>query len=102
MSESYIRNLPVPYVSQRENSYPWEEKEPYMIWNDDISDDIPNPNAGEIVEGGNKLPLAFSSCNITCLCMVLNYLGVTQETPDQMLEKVFDVDDETTNLLLRL
>jgi hypothetical protein len=35
---------------------------------------------------GNEKPgvsLAWASCNITSLCMILHYFGITDETPDK-------------------
>lgn len=59
-------NLSVPFFSQRKNKYIWKNE---------------NTN--------NTYSLAAVSCNITSLCMILNYLGITQDTPAQFSEKIF-------------
>lgn len=33
--------------------------------------------------------MAWRTCNITSLCMLLHYWGLTEETPNQMVEKIF-------------
>ena len=65
MSDTWKRNLPVPFFSQRENKHVWRRQ-------------------------GEARALADSTCNITSLCMVLHYLGITTDTPDEMLYKVFE------------
>ena len=72
MSEAYKRNLAVPFFTQRDNTYIWQQID-----------------ADTNLRKGPKYPMAWRSCNITSLCMVLHYWGLTEETPDQMLEKVF-------------
>ena len=73
MSEPfYKRNLAVPFFTQRDNTYIWQQLG---------DDDKPF---------GPKYPMAWRSCNITSLCMVLHYWGLTEESPDQMLEKIFE------------
>ena len=75
----YKRNLAVPFFTQRDNTYIWQRKEKNgQIWKDDDGKE------------GPKYPMAWRSCNITSLCMVLHYWGLTEETPDQMLEKIFE------------
>ena len=77
MSEPfYKRNLAVPFFTQRDNTYIWQQLG---------DDDKPF---------GPKYPMAWRSCNITSLCMVLHYWGLTEESPDQMLEKVFSRQKE--------
>ena len=79
----YKRNLAVPFFTQRDNTYVWQQRnENGTIW--------------KYKDGkeGPKYPMAWRSCNITSLCMVLHYWGLTEETPDQMLEKVFSKQEE--------
>ena len=79
----YKRNLAVPFFTQRDNTYIWQRKEKNgQIWKDDDGKE------------GPKYPMAWRSCNITSLCMVLHYWGLTEESPDQMLEKVFSRQEE--------
>jgi len=58
MNESYIRNLPIPYFSQRENGYIWKESELALIERivDGEKQNIPNPNKGNIIPNGSKQP----------------------------------------------
>lgn len=69
MSNSHKRNLAVPFFTQRDNSYVWQRKEENgTTWKDE--------NGNE----GPKYPMAWRSCNITSLCMLLHYWGLTTET----------------------
>ena len=36
--------------------------------------------------------MASISCNITCVAMILHYYGITSDSPDDMMEKVFDYE----------
>lgn len=76
MSESYKRNLAVPFFTQRDNTYVWQQ----------IDSDTN-------LKKGPKYPMAWRTCNITSLCMILHYWGLTKETPNQMIEKVFSKED---------
>ena len=62
MSNSHKRNLSVPFFTQRDNTYIWQQLD---------EDDTPF---------GPKYPMAWRSCNITSLCMILHYWGLTTET----------------------
>ena len=62
MSNSHKRNLAVPFFTQRDNTYIWQQLD---------EDDTPF---------GPKYPMAWRSCNITSLCMILHYWGLTTET----------------------
>lgn len=70
----YKRNLAVPFFTQRDNTYVWQQ----------LDDDSPI---------GPQYPMAWRSCNITSLCMILHYWGLTDETPNQMIEKVFSKEN---------
>ncbi len=100
MNEVWKRNLPVPFFSQRENNYQWQwiakdtgedfrEKE---LTDDEIKKGIEKKlyQSGEAI--GFPISLADSSCNVTCLAMMLQYLGLTRDTPDQIMTKVFEGD----------
>lgn len=71
MSDTHKRNLAVPFFTQRDNTYIWQQL-----------DDDNQPF-------GPKYPMAWRTCNITSLCMILHYWGLTKETPNQMVEKIF-------------
>ena len=62
MSNSHNRNLAVPFFTQRDNTYIWQQLD---------EEDTPF---------GPKYPMAWRSCNITSLCMILHYWGLTTET----------------------
>ena len=61
-------NLGVPFFSQRNNYYKWENSQ----------------------DKKKCFYLAAVSCNITSLCMILNYLGITDDTPTIFSKKVFE------------
>jgi hypothetical protein len=73
--ELYVRNLPVPYFNQRNNSYRWQ----YV----DIE-------TNKTYKWDGKDAIATDTCNVTCLAMVLNYLGVSRDTPDEIMRKIFE------------
>ena len=72
----YKRNLAVPFFTQRDNTYIWQQI--------DIDSNL---------KKGPQYPMAWRSCNITSLCMLLHYWGLTEETPNQMIEKVFSKEN---------
>ena len=72
MSNEHKRNLAVPFFTQRDNTYVWQQK-----------------NETTNVAFGSKYPMAWRTCNITSLCMILHYWGLTEETPNQMVENIF-------------
>lgn len=88
MSDVYKRNLAVPFFTQRDNSYIWQQ-----ISNEDKIDKNGNylKKIGEPF--GPKYPMTWRTCNITSFCMILHYWGLTEETPNQMIEKVFSKED---------
>jgi hypothetical protein len=77
-NEAWKRNLAVPFFSQRENVYVWKQC--------DSQTGIEIPN-------GKNISMAYCSCNITSLCMILHYLGITKDSPDEMMRKVFSSED---------
>ena len=86
MSKPWIRNLPVPYYSQRENRYKWQK----LYEKDDIDRKTKKilHKKGDIKYG--PISMAGISCNITCLAMILKYLGITSDKPDHMMKYIFE------------
>ena len=83
MSE-YI-NLAVPFFSQRENIYTWHEVVTKVKW-DAINKK--NVKYEEIVHPG--ISMACQSCSITSLCMILQYLGISDDSPDDAMKKIYE------------
>ena len=81
-------NLPVPFFTQRDNTYVW-----YYKHEEDIVIKKVLYKKGSFVADAEGKEISKKiwdySCNITCLAMVLNYLGVTKDSPYQMCEKIF-------------
>ena len=69
---SYLRNLPVPFFSQRQNDFTLKE---YYL------EDIQNKSTGKIIYNKGDLKREVSmdcrTCNITSVMMVMKYLGLT-------------------------
>lgn len=85
-----FRNLEVPYFSQRKNQCIWHER-----YTEDNKLVQTNPKLlGTIVPDGKTDTKADDSCNITCLAMILHYFGITKDTPDEMMRKVFNPKDK--------
>ena len=82
-----FRNLEVPYFSQRKNNSIWYEHYPL---DSKKVDENGKSLAGKLVPNGKTDSKAKNSCNITCLAMVLHYFGITKDTPDEMMKKVFN------------
>lgn len=87
MSNNHFRNLPVPFLSQRQNDYLWykRDKDNFVI--------------------ANQTPVSMDcrTCNITSVMMVMKYLGLTgierivnnitfttPSTPKEFLTKYFN------------
>ncbi|MDR2923874.1 MAG: hypothetical protein LBU85_11125 [Treponema sp.] len=90
-NKNHQRNLPVPFFSQRQNKY---------IWRGLYSKDIIDVTTKRVLykkgePTGQEVSLAFGSCNITSLCMILHYFGITSDTSDEMMSKFFDANDGT-------
>lgn len=88
-----FRNLEVPYFSQREN-----KTIVYQYYKKDIEDE----KTKKVIHKQGDLKFSDSksknSCNITCLAMILHYFGITTDTPDEMMRKVFTpTEDERKN-----
>lgn len=84
------RNLEVPYFSQRANKVEWHRRysssDPQVIKKPELK--------GTVVPNTNPVSMAKQSCNVTSLAMLLHYFGVTSDTPDVMMKKVFDPTKE--------
>lgn len=76
MSDVHKRNLAVPFFTQRDNTYVWQQVD-----------------SDSNLKKGPKYPMAWRSCNITSLCMILHYFGITDDSPDDMLYKIFDSEE---------
>lgn len=63
MINSHKRNLAVPFFTQRDNTYIWQQVD-----------------SDSNLKKGPKYPMAWRICNITSLCMILHYWGLTTET----------------------
>lgn len=91
MNELAKRNLPVPFFSQRENQYRWKirakEDGPVSPITNQAS-----PKKGDVIR---EVQMADCSCNITSLCMMLHYFGITTDTPDMMMEKAWSSELES-------
>lgn len=87
---SILRNLEVPYFSQRVNKAVWKKK---YSSGDKITKNKPEL-IGTIDENTEPVSMAKQSCNVTCLAMILHYFGVTSDTPDVMMKKVFEPSSE--------
>jgi hypothetical protein len=85
-------------LSQRDNRYEWqriaedggEDLSDTELTEKQILQGIENKeySSGEPI--GFPIPMADNSCNITSLCMILHYFGVTDDTPDEMMRKAFE------------
>ena len=93
-SNHHIRNLPVPFFSQREVKYRWQR----IARNIRDGGEEPEANPAQGIEArfynedeaiGYPVSLAHKSCNIVSLCMLLHYYGITDDSPDRMLEAFF-------------
>lgn len=83
--ESHKRNLPVPFFSQREVRYEWQR---LAIGGEEKSDGSGRYDKGD--EIGTPIHLEGSICNIVSLAMLLHYYGITDDSPDEMIKKVFE------------
>lgn len=90
MSNTIFRNLEVPYFSQRSNRVAWHRR--YTEKEAKAKLDI--TLKGSLYPSVEPVSMAQQSCNVTTLAMVLHYYGVTKDTPDEMMRKVFSPTDE--------
>lgn len=85
MSELYLRNLPVPFFSQRENEYIYKER-----YTSEKEAKLANKKLGDLVPNGKQYSMGCNTCNLTSVCMVLHYYGFTDVTPYSITKKFFD------------
>jgi hypothetical protein len=85
MSRPHQKNLPVPFLSQRDNRYEWQR---IANAGEEKADGTGTYTGGEKI--GSPVPMADKSCNITSLCMILRYFSITDDTPDEMMRKAFE------------
>ena len=71
MSDTHLRNLPVPFFSQRQNDYLWDER-----FLSRVAADNAGKNLYDTVENGLKISMDCRSCNITGVMMIMKYLGL--------------------------
>lgn len=81
-------NLSVPFFSQRDNTYEWHYRY-------EDTDKDKNEQKREVANPLISKKIAGDCCNISCLAMILNYLGITTDTPLKMSEKIFGPSDVT-------
>jgi hypothetical protein len=81
-NKPYQRNLPVPFFSQRDNTYVWKGTASKQ---ETIGGITYNPG-----DPFPPVPMTDKSCNITSLCMILHYFGITEDTPDEMMRRAFE------------
>lgn len=91
MSELYLRNLPVPFFSQRENEYIYKER-----YTSEKKAKLANKKLGDLVPNGKQYSMGCNTCNLTSVCMVLHYYGFTDVTPYSLTKKFFD-DNKSYN-----
>lgn len=86
MGDEHLRNLPVPFYSQRKNAYIWYER--YKSTDSEV---IASPELeGKVKPNGKQVAMACNSCNITSVWMVLRYYGVPVANPDAIMKSYFE------------
>lgn len=86
MGDEHLRNLPVPFYSQRKNEYIWYER--YKSTDSEV---IASPELeGKVKPNGKQVSMACNSCNITSVWMVLRYYGVPVPNPDAIMKSYFE------------
>ena len=85
MSDEHLRNLPVPFYSQRKNEYIWHER-----YTDEKEAEKAGKKVGDCVPDGKKVSMACNSCNLTSLWMILRYYGVSIINPDAIMKEYFE------------
>jgi len=100
-STDHQRNLPVPFFSQRQVTYQWQRLARGIRTENNIlgekietqdADSIYGQSAGFYAHNtaiGDKVNLSAAVCNVLSMCMLLHYYGITDDSPDEMLYKIF-------------
>lgn len=79
MGTDYLRNLPVPFFSQRKNKYIYEG-----VYTKEQAEKLNNNS----LEGKKyQISMACNSCNITSVWMILRYFGVSIINPDAIMKE---------------
>ena len=92
MGTDYLRNLPVPFFSQRKNKYIYEG-----VYTKEQAEKLNNNS----LEGKKyQISMACNSCNITSVWMILRYFGVPVENPDALMKRYFERNDHDKELLV--
>jgi len=81
MSDEYLRNLAVPFLSQRINRYTWKS---YYTPEEATKLGV---SAGSVKD---QISMACRSCNITSVVMVLRYFGINTGTPTELMQRYFE------------
>ena len=100
MSDTHLRNLPVPFFSQRQNDYTLKE-----YYTSDVYDDKTNKLLHKEGDLKREISMDCRTCNITSVMMIMKYLGLTEvertvgdktfitpKTPKEFLVKYFNRD----------
>ena len=72
MANEHLRNLPVPFFSQRQNDYIWEE---CFISHEAAAD--AGKTLYDVIDNGIKISMDCRSCNISSVMMIMEYFGLT-------------------------
>ena len=73
MPNTHLRNLPVPFFSQRQNDYTLKE-----YYTSDVYDDKTNKLLHKEGDLKREISMYCRSCNITSVMMIMKYLGLTE------------------------
>jgi len=98
MANEHLRNLPVPFFSQRQNDYIWEER---FISHEAAAD--AGKTLYDVIDNGIKISMDCRSCNISSVMMIMEYFGltgvertvgdktfITPKTPKEFLVRYFN------------
>lgn len=72
MSENHLRNLPVPFFSQRKNDYILKD-----YYTSDVYDDKTNKLLHKEGDLKREISMDCRSCNISSVMMIMEYFGLT-------------------------
>ena len=72
MPNTHLRNLPVPFFSQRQNDYTLKE-----YYTSDVYDDKTNKLLHKEGDLKREISMDCRSCNISSVMMIMEYFGLT-------------------------
>ena len=72
MPDTHLRNLPVPFFSQRQNDYTLKE-----YYTSDVYDDKTNKLLHKEGDLKREISMDCRSCNISSVMMIMEYFGLT-------------------------